>query len=480
MEPATTRAERYLIFGVVSLAMLTSSMQFSMVSVGLPDVIDGLDAPLRWVGWIITIYTLAQAVSMPIAGKLSDELGRRTVFAGGLGLFSVASVACALAPNIYVLIAARAVQGVAGGSLMPSAYGIIGDAFAHDRARALGLISSIFPIGSVVGPNVGGLIVDNFGWRWTFGMNGPIGAAVVVAILLVMRGSDRRERTSIDYIGAALLAMAVGGIVFSLTELSRSEADPSMLIVAISLIAAVIGGALFVRREMRYHSPVVDMALLRRKEFAYMNLLNFFYGVSVFGLFSFIPLYAESAYGMSAGESGALLTPRAIAMIGTSALAAWLLPRTGYRRPLLFGLLLMATGLVVMSLGIETPSVGPVHFSNFAYLAFVVCVTGIAFGAAGPASNNAAIELAPERVAAISGLRGMFRSLGGAIGTAVIVLITSRADSTAEGLETAFLGLAGVTLFTIIFVFGIPDAVGSIESEERAGAGGATAEPATR
>lgn len=131
-------------------------MQFAMISVALPDVGDDLGAPLRWVGWVITAYTVMQAVSMPIAGKLSDELGRRTVFVGGVALFGVASLACALAPNIWILIAGRSVQGLAGGSLLPSAYGIVGDAFPERRTQALGLISSVFPIGSVLGPNLGG------------------------------------------------------------------------------------------------------------------------------------------------------------------------------------------------------------------------------------------------------------------------------------------------------------------------------------
>ena len=124
------RPERpLLLFGLISLALLVSSMQGSTVSVAIPDMIDDLSAPLRWVGWVITVLSLAQAVSMPIAGKLSDELGRRRVFVGGLALFGIASVASGLAPNIFVLIAARAVQGLAGGSLLPSAYGIVGDAF---------------------------------------------------------------------------------------------------------------------------------------------------------------------------------------------------------------------------------------------------------------------------------------------------------------------------------------------------------------
>ena len=119
-------SNRHLLFGVVSLALLTSSMQFSMVSVAIPDRIGDLNAPLGWVGWVVTMYTLMQAVSMPIAGKLSDELGRRLVFVGGLTGFAIASLVCALAPNIWVLISGRASQGLPGGSLLPSAHGIVG------------------------------------------------------------------------------------------------------------------------------------------------------------------------------------------------------------------------------------------------------------------------------------------------------------------------------------------------------------------
>ncbi len=457
---AAPLGQRYVLFAVVSVALLVSSMQFSMVSVALPDIIDGLDAPFRWVGWIITVFALAQAVSMPIAGKLSDELGRRNVFAAGLVVFAVASVACAVAPNVYALIAARAVQGLAGGSLLPSAYGIIGDAFADNRPQALGMISSVFPIGGIIGPNAGGVIVDNLGWRWTFGLNAPLVALVVVVILIVMREQPGRRSSPIDYRGAALLTLGVSALIYALTELGQRDADPSMLIVAVALLTAVAGGLLFIRQESRTADPVVDLALLRRREFAFVNTLNFFYGMSVFGMFAFIPLYAQSEYGMTSSETGALLTPRAMAMIGASTLAALTLPRTGYRKPIIGGMLIMAGAFIAMSLGIDRPNIAGVELSNFVYLAVIVMFTGVGFGISGPAANNAAIELAPDRVAAVTGLRGMFRSLGGAIGTAIIVLITSRADSTAAGLEVAFTGLAVVTVLTSLLVFGISDEVG--------------------
>ncbi len=452
-----TLQNRHLLFGVVSLALLTSSMQFSMVSVAIPDLIDDLDAPLGWVGWVVTMYTLMQAVSMPIAGKLSDELGRRVVFVGGITLFAVASLVCAVAPDIWILILGRAVQGLAGGSLLPSAYGIIGEAFPESRTQALGLISSIFPIGSILGPNLGGEIVDSVGWRWTFALNVPLAALVVVVALLVMAPGVRRKANRIDFVGALLMAAAVTSLVYALTELGVRTRDPNAFLVVAGFVLAVVATVLLLRYEQRCNAPIIELSLLRRREFAFVNTLNFFYGVAVFGVFSFIPLYASSAYGMRSGETGRLLTPRAIVMIVVSTVASILLPRTGYRKPIIGGLFVMAAGMVLLSLEVHEVTLGGVVFSEFTVLATIIAVAGVGLGLAGPAANNAAIELAPDRIAAITGMRGMFRSLGGAIGVAVIVLITSRASTTQHGLEVAFVGLSALTVLTSLLVLGIPD-----------------------
>lgn len=451
---------RYLLFGIVSLGMLLASMQGSMIGVAFDDIGKGLGAPDRWVGWVIGIFTLSQAVSMPIAGKLSDELGRRTVFVAGIVGFLLASIACAASPNIYVLIAARAAQGLAGGSLLPSAYGIIGDAFdTESRAQAIGMMSSIFPIGGILGPNVGGFIVEHLGWRWTFLVNLPLGIVVVVCALVMMQGASQRQRRAIDFMGAALLSLSVTCLLYALNELSQTG-HVHAVVVAVFTLAAVGSGLLFLRHESRIAEPILELQLLRRREFAFMNTLNFFYGMVIFGLFSFIPLYAQDGYGMSDSASGVLLTPRALAMIAASSLAAMLLPRTGYRKPIVVGMVGMAATLLLMSRGIHDPEVAGVHISNFAYLAGAAGLSGFFFGVSGPAANNAAIELAPDRIAAITGLRGMFRSIGGSIGTSLVTLVMSHAATREEGLETAFMGLALAAILVSFLVIGIPDRAG--------------------
>ncbi len=452
----------YVVFGVVAAALLASSMQNSMISVALPDLIEGLDAPLAWVGWVLTIYTLAQAVAMPIVGKLSDELGRRRMFAGGVLLFGASSIACGLAPNVYVLIAARLVQGLAGGSLLPSAYGIVGDAYPEDRARMLGLISSVFPVGSIIGPVLGGMIVEHLDWRWTFIVNAPLAILVAFAALRIVPISVPQARQRIDLVGAALLSACVLGVIYGLTEVAHTDRDPVISVAVASVVIGVVAGAALMRHEMRTRAPLLDVELIWKRPFLYMNGLNFVYGMVIFGMFSFIPLYAQSAYGLSSSEAGWMLTPRALCMIGASVVASFFLPKTGYRMPIQAGLVGTAILTAVLSQSLHNVTLLGLAIPDGIYITLLVALTGLAFGFAGPAANNGGIELVPTRIAAVTGLRGMFRSVGGTVGTALIVLIVARAPNDVVGLERTFMVLAGLSLVAALLTLGIPARIGRV------------------
>lgn len=469
------RRPRYLVFGLVSAALLASSMQNSMISVALPDLIDGLDAPLAWVGWVLTIYTLAQAVAMPIVGKLSDELGRRRVFALGVLLFGAASFACGIAPNVYVLIAARLVQGLAGGSLLPSAYGIVGDAYPDDRARMLGLISSVFPVGSIIGPVLGGVIVEHLDWRWTFLVNAPLALPIALAALKWLPSSEAKTRQRIDTLGAALLSAAVLGIIYALTELAQTTRDPVLVAVIGSAAVGVAAGIVLLWHEARTQAPLLDTDLIWKRPFVYLNGLNFVYGMVIFGMFSFVPLYAQTAYGLSSSEAGWMLTPRALCMIGASILGSFYLAKTGFRLPIQVGLVGMVVLTALLSFSFHDVSIAGLELADGLYVTLIVALTGLAFGFAGPAANNGAIELVPTRIAAVTGLRGMFRSIGGTVGTAIIVLIVARAPSEVVGLERAFMMLAGLSLVAVVLTFGVPARVPRarpVEAPESVGTAG--------
>jgi EmrB/QacA subfamily drug resistance transporter len=422
-----------------------------MVAVALPDIVDDYDAPLAWAGWVVTAYLLSQAISMPISGKLSDEIGRKQVFIVGAILFGIASMACALAPNIYVLIAARAGQGLAGGSMLPSTYGLVGDAFLGRAERPLGLVSASFPLGSIVAPTLGGVIVEQLGWRWTFVFNAaPNVLIVLAAIALLPSSSPRANRSPIDFKGAAWLSAIIGSTIFGLTKLAND--NPQYILVVASFVLAAACVPPFLRQESKAADPMLDLKLLRKGPLAVMNVLHFCYGIGLLGAFFFIPLYARTAYSAGSSASGLLLAPRSIVMMLSSILAAMILPMTGYRKPIVFGLLVLAGALAGLSLGLHDVNVAGVEVPDFLYLIVLVAIGGLGIGLAGPAANNAALGTVPEQIATVIGVRGMFRFVGGVFGTTLIVLITSQADTTAEGLERAFLVVAVITALTVLFV----------------------------
>lgn len=451
------RANRAIVFGLIASSSLVYAMQFSMASVALPELMLDLDAPLRLGSWVFIIFMIGQVVALPVAGRLASQFGSRAVYTTGLTFFALGSLGSALAPTIELLIAARAVQGLAGGALLPAGMGLISDAFGEDRARPIGLMSSTGPIGAIVGPSIGGIIVDQFGWRWTFALNVPLALLVVVAALILIPRSPRKPGARIDAYGAVLLTVAITALVLGLTELGQRDANFPMVLG--SFIASGVAVGLLIQHARRVADPIIEVDLLRRREFLYVNTLAFFYGAAIFGIFSVVPLYMAVEYGMTASESGALLTPRAMAMVAGSALAAFALPITGYRKPMIVGLLGMSIALVTLSRGIHDPTIATIGFSSFVWLTAVLIFAGFSFGITNPALSNASLDLAPDRIPSIAGLRGMFMSLGGTIGIAIIALVTSRASSTAEGIELSFIGLAVMLAAITLLVFGIPEKV---------------------
>ncbi len=170
---------QYRFFALAVLGVPMAAIDSTIVAVGLPDRERGFNAPLHWVSWTLTAYSLVQIIMLPIVGKLSDTLGRKRVFLCCLGIFTLDSFLCALSPSIGWLIAFRALQALGGGGLMPSAVGIVSDQFADRRPQALGILTSVFPIGGIIGPNLGGYLLANFGWRSLFLIDVPIGISVL-------------------------------------------------------------------------------------------------------------------------------------------------------------------------------------------------------------------------------------------------------------------------------------------------------------
>lgn len=448
---------KYLVFFVVSLALFMSSVDSTIVATALPAIERGLKANLNWTGWVITAYQLMTLTIMPLMGRISDEWGRKRVFMVCVVIFTVSSLLCALSPNIYFLILFRFLQAMGGGSFMPSATGIVGDLFEENRAQAIGLFTSIFPLGGIIGPALGGWLLDVSGWKAIFLVNVPIGCLVLLLSQILLDADRQFRRTEVDFLGAILFACMMLSIMYFMTRLGEQPGALRSWHTWIWLVMAVLFLLLFIYRESTARAPILELSLLKTPAFAVVNGLNLVYGACVFGLMAFIPYFGQVTYRMSNLVSGSLLTVRALGMMVMSTVTSMLLNRTGYRLPMAAGFLVLALTAMGLNPYWRPPAVMGVPIPVFWWLAALVFLSGIGVGMASPSSNNAALELMPEKISAIAGIRGMFRQSGGVIGTAGIVLALSRFPDKVAGFRAVFLGAGILLLLAIPLIRLVPE-----------------------
>jgi EmrB/QacA subfamily drug resistance transporter len=447
---------RYLIFVTAALGLLMYSIDSTVVAVAFPNFIKDFGTNVLWGAWTISIYLIAITTVMPLAGNLSDSLGRKKVFLTSLILFTASSLACGLAPNIYFLVGFRFLQGIGGASFLPTASGIVSDYFPENRERAIGLFTSIFPIGGIVGPNLGGWIVGRYSWRYIFYINLPIGIVLIVLIMILLKDSKVFSRPHIDFKGASFFS---GGILFLMLGLNLIGESFSVSTLAFAAIFSALSFFLlflFFRQEKKDSNPILDLALLKSKPFLAANLYNMIIGAGIFAIFAFVPLYATSVHGLSTLMSGMILTPRSLGVIPASAVTSFLLRRWGYRWPMVLGLTIISFVTLLLSLKLQLWRTMGIHLGIAEILAFLIMLSGIGMGIALPASNNACIELMPEKVATITGLRGMFRTVGGALGVSLITIVLHSTSDPGNGFKITFISFGLGLLFAIPLVFFMP------------------------
>jgi EmrB/QacA subfamily drug resistance transporter len=452
-----TKRQALLTFTIVSLALMMASIDLSIVSVAVPDLLKELNTNLAHTAWVITGYQFSQAIMMPMIGKLSDEWGRKRLFMIAVVVFTLSSVAAGISPNIFYLIIFRVIQGIGAGAFLPSATGIISDAFGKHRTTAIGLFASIFPIGSIIGPNIGGVIIDHLSWRWIFFVNVPIGILLIIGGFIILpKGSLSNIKRRIDFLGAGIFAAAMLSILYAMTDWANHPQDTPFWVWLLFVVGALLL-VIFVYYESRVEQPAIELRLLKETGFLAANLYNFVFGAVIMGLFIFIPYYAVTGYNMTAVESGLILTPRSIASLVLAAITSFFIIRFRYRLPMLIGASVMIAGLVILAQGYHDVTILGCPISNVVLLAGIFAIGGIGMGIANPAANNAILDLHPEKAAAVTGLRGMFRMTGGMIGATVVVLLISSYQDKALGLQHCMLLFAGMLVLVIPLIFLIPD-----------------------
>lgn len=449
---------KYLIFATIGLMLILVGISGTTVSVAFPVITSSLNASLVQAGWILSIYTLVNIVAMSLVGKVSDVFGRKSVFVICLLLYTVGSMLCAIAPNIQLLIFFRVIQAMGGGGQFPVATGIIAEAFPERRQQFIGLTSSIFPIGQIIGPNIGGWLVTAFGWRSIFWFNVPLGIVISVLSIFLIK-PVAREEGHIDLVGAVLLTGSLFSLVIGIGQMGNSghsESKVLWIFAGLLLATAVALLCLLIRHISRADDPIIDWEVLKGRPFLAANIYNFVFGACFFGILSFTPLYAVSIYSMSTLRSGLIMTPWSVGMMMAAAVTSFFLLRWGYRKPMIVGSAMVVAGLSLLAIESQGIHILEVQLSSAALLVGITFLLGIGIGVAMPAANNACIELMPQRVAGITGVRAMFRNIGGTLSIAIISLLLNNVSNMARGFTVAFFGLATVMFIASPFIFRMP------------------------
>src|SRR3954471_24644035 len=345
-------------FIVLVLAMLPAVLDQTILATALPTIARQLGT-LGDVSYLVTAYVLASTVATPVWGKLGDRHDRRSLLAAALALFLAASAACGIAQGLGQLIAARALQGVAAGGLMALAMASVGDLVdPRERPRWQGRIAVAFSAAAIVGPLIGGLLVEHASWRWVFYVNLPLGLLALVGIRRRLPvGTVDANRRPLDIAGAALLALASGAalVVVSLGGHQLDWGSAAMFVLA---VVAIASGAAFVRRERRASDPVVPLTLLAAPVIRVASAGMFLVTAALFGVTVFIPVLLQAAAGLSPTQAGLVLAVMTIGLTAATTIAGRRIARTGRMRRLpVVGAAMMALALV--GLALDAPSASP-------------------------------------------------------------------------------------------------------------------------
>jgi len=425
------------VFVVVSMALLMSSVDQTIVAAALPDIERDLGTTINWAAWTLTVASLGRVLVLPIAGRMSDVYGRRRIFLLAVSLFVASSLCCSLAQSIGPLIVLRGIQAIGAAAFIPSAVGLVADKFGPDRDRAIGLFTSINPIGGIAGPVLGGLITEAWSWRGIFLVNVPYGIVVLLlAVFLIPRESQEARPTRLNIVGVSTLGIGSLSLMAGITVLGNAGTSLTSWSVWLPIGVGTLALWLFLHTNNRADNPFLAPRLLLGRGFGVLNLINTVYGGAALGFGALVPFYAIHRYGLSTVQSGTLLTARAVGILLIAALAALTLRWTGYRLPMVVGFVITAGGLLVMASS-------PVDLTPYVWLSVAAGITGFGMGLATPASNVASMSIVPGDVAAVTGLRGMFRQAGAIISVSVTTAVLARSPD------------PGVTLGHIFIIFAV-------------------------
>ena len=395
----------------VSVATFMLLLDITVVNTALPSIQKDLSASFTDLQWVIDAYTLALAAVVLTAGSIADRIGRRAVFAGGLGIFAAASLAAGLAPDATFLNISRAVEGIGVAAMFAVSLAMVAQEFAagRERATAMGIYGATIGASVAVGPLVGGAITDILGWRWVFFLNVPIGIAALVVTFAKLRESRDPKATRIDWAGLATFSTALLLLVLGLLR-GNDDGWTSATIVSLLGGAAVMLAA-FIAIERRVAEPMLPLELFRNRAFTGVQLAAFAVSVSLFALFLYLTLYLQNYLGYSPLQAGLRYLPITLVPFFVAPVAVVLMARLQARVLMAIGLVGVGAGLLLMS--------GLTAASGWTALLPGFLVAGVGVGLLNPVIADVAVSVVPkERSGMAAGINDTFRQVGVAVGVA--------------------------------------------------------------
>jgi EmrB/QacA subfamily drug resistance transporter len=420
-------ARKWWTLIAVSVATFMLLLDITVVNVALPSIREDLGASFTDLQWVVDAYALTLAALVLTAGSLADRLGRRRLFAGGLAIFSAASLLCALAPDPTFLNLARAFQGVGGAAMFAVSLALVAQEFpaGRERGTAMGLYGATIGVAVAIGPLVGGALTDSLGWESIFYLNVPIGIAAIAVTYLKLRESRDPNATGVDWAGVATFSGALFLLVLALVR-GNDEGWGSSLIVSLFAAAGALFAA-FLAIERRTTEPMLPLRLFRRRAFTGVQLAAFAVSGSLFALFLYLTLYLQNYLGYSPLEAGLRYLPITLASFIAAPIAGALLSRVPARLMMSTGLAVAGVGLVLMS-GIEAGGEWTTLLGGF-------LVAGAGVGFLNPVIADVAVSVVPkEQSGMAAGINDTFRQVGVAVGIAVwgAIFVGRGADKVGE------------------------------------------------